>query len=246
MGVVKYTIHNVAGDGHCFYRALFQIVKDAPSHIKDMVAVHEIEDEDDGVASIRKFVAASIKKRTHVESITTIDNLCSLIQTADESDRGMLLEQLNEMYPFVVDEVCLKKGVRRYKEVANMIENMRDPMYASSLEIDLMKSVLANQDIALLTISANGHLRTAEKKFNYDLGKLLENTHVKHVAVLLNRNNVHYQYLMFKAPDDEEYTAIVNRAKLLHMIRMNDITSNTGKLSLMSGGKRKKAVRTKK
>lgn len=241
MGVVKYTIHNVAGDGHCFYRALFQIFQNAPSHIFDMVAVHDIEDEDDGVASIRKFVAASIKKRTHVESITTIDSLCSLIQTADESDRGMLLEQLNEMYPFVVDEVCLKKGVRRYKEVADMVENMRDPMYASSLEIDLMKSVLANQDIALLTISANGHLRTAEKKFYYDLGKLLENTHVKHVAVLLNRNNVHYQYLMFKAPDDEEYSAIVNRAKLLHMIRMNEIASNSGKLSLMSaGGKRKK------
>lgn len=238
LGIVKYTIHNVAGDGHCFYRALFQILQYASSHIKNIVALDNIEDEDDGVKSIRAFVANGIRSRIFQESITTIDSLCALIQSASQEDKEMLTEQLGEMYPFVVDAVCSKKGVRRYKLVADMVEDMSDPMYASSMEIDQVKHVLSREDITLLTISANGQLRTAEKKFNHDLGKLLENTQTKYVAVLLNRNNVHYQYLTFKAPNDDEYRSVVSRAQLLRLIRMNEIVNHEN-LALMSGGKGK-------
>jgi oxalate decarboxylase/phosphoglucose isomerase-like protein (cupin superfamily) len=65
---------------------------------------------------------------------------------------------------------------------------------------------------------------------------LLENANTKYVAVLLNRNNVHYQYITFKAPDDDEYRAIVHRANLLRLIRMSEVLDSTEKLVLMSGG----------
>lgn len=238
MGVVKYIINNVAGDGHCFYRALFQILQDVDNESKSIMNIDAIEDEDDGVRNIRTFVANGIKSRKYVDTLTTIDTLCDLIANADPSDRTVLSDQLTEMYPFVNDAVCGKKGVRRYKLVADMVSDMSEPMYASSMEIDQVKLALSKTDLSLLTISANGNIRTAEKKFTHDLGKLLENTSTKYVAVLLNRNNVHYQYLTFKARDDEQYRAVVNRAHLLRLIRMTDAVGDDEKIALMSGGKK--------
>jgi hypothetical protein len=220
---------------------LYQILQNASPEVQDIVSIRNVDDEDAGVGHIRSWVANRLKSRAYPESMSTIDTLCSLIATAAEEDKHMLSEQLSEMYPFITEEVCAKKGVRRYREVANMIADMSDPMYASSLEIDQVKMRLAQENISLLTISANGPLRTAEKKWNYDLGKLLENANTKYVAVLLNRNNVHYQYITFKAPDDDEYRAIVHRANLLRLIRMSEVLDTSEKLVLMSGGGSAKA-----
>lgn len=265
LGVVHYLIQNVPGDGHCFFRALYQILQDADVATQRAVDIHHLHDEDEGVAHLRSFVADGLRSGSYVEILNTIDTLCFLAsdhvegtktrkrrkvehqeqtQRAERKREPALMSQLQEMYPFISEDVCAVQGKDRYVRVASMVEDVREAMYASGMEIDLVKAALIPHQITLLTISANGPMRTAEKGWSRDLGLLLENAQTKYVAVLLNRNNVHYKYLEFKAPNDNRYHAIVNRDYLLRLIRMNEILEKTEKMVLKSGGK-KQSVKQK-
>lgn len=189
LGIVDYEIYDVRGDGHCFYRALYQILQDAENEVKEDVAIDDVDDEDDGVEYIRGFVAEGLRSRIYDESMNAIDTLCSLVLNSPAEEHHGLQRELHEMYPFLTDDVCAKKGIQRYNHVANMIKNMDKPMYASSMEIDQVKVTLSRPtgaNIMLLTINANGNLQSAEKKWKSDLVKLLENSTTKYVAVLLN------------------------------------------------------------
>lgn len=253
LGIVHYLIQNVSGDGHCFFRALYQILQDADGATQRAVEIHHLHDEDEGVAHLRSFVADGLRSGSYVDSLTTIDTLCFLasedadgtktrkrrkVEHQERKREPSLMNQLHDMYPFITEDVCAAKGKDRYIRVANMVEDVREAMYASAMEIDLMKAALIPHHITLLTISANGSMTTAEKNWSRDLGLLLENAQTKYVAVLLNRNNVHYKYLEFKAPNDGRYHAVVNREYLLRLIRMNEILEKTEKLVLKSGGKK--------
>ena len=265
LGIVEYLIQNVLGDGNCFFRALYQILQNADDTTRRALHIQNTQDEEEGVKHLRSFVADALRSGSYEESLTTIDTLCFLVessshtqerkrrkvQTQDDSvqhvqkrgrrqDTSPLMSEIHNMYPFMTHHVCSAQGKERYAIVARMVENIEGkPMYASSMEIDLVKAALAPHHITLLTISANGPMRSAEKNWSHDLGKLLENAQTKYVAVLLNRNNVHYKYLHFKAPHDGRYHAIVNREYLLRLIRMNEILEKTEKLVLLSGGKRR-------
>ena len=255
-GVVEYTIQNVAGDGHCFFRALYQILQDADVATQRAFHVQHIDDEDEGVLHLRSFVANGLRSMSYPDSLTAIDTLCSLATYIPDMSQASkrrrttrkkeepawepseLMGDLREMYPFVTKSVCVAHEKERYQHVADMVEDMQKPMYASSMEIDLVKAALAPHHITLLTISANGPMRSADKNWNRDLGLLLENAQTKYVAVLLNRNNVHYKYLQFKAPHDGRYHAMVNREYLLRLLRMKEILDKKEKLVLL-GGKKK-------
>lgn len=244
--IIDYEIHDVRGDGHCFYRAIYQILQDANNEVKEDVAIDDVSDEDDGVEYIRSFVAEGLRKRIYEDSISAIDTLCSLVMDAPLQEKASLQHELHEMYPFITDAVCTKKGIHRYNAVANMIEDMEKPMYASSVEIDQVKVTLARAtgaNITLLTINANGNLQSAEKKWKTDLLKLLENTTTLYVAVLLNIDNIHYQYLKFKSSDDKIFHAIVKRKQLLQMLQMDNVHSiNLQTYSVVGGGKKKRKL----
>lgn len=243
LGLVNYQIHDVRGDGHCFYRALYQILQDAENEVKEDVAIDDVDDEDDGVENIRWFVAEGLRSRIYDESMNAIDTLCSLVLNSPADERYVLQRELHEMYPFLTDDVCAKKGIQRYNLVANKIENMDKPMYASSMEIDQVKVTLSRPtgaNIMLLTINANGNLQSAEKKWKSDLVKLLENSTTLYVAVLLNVDNIHYQYLKFQAISDKSYHAIVKRTQLLHLIKIHE-EIDVHKLNLDGSGKKAKS-----
>lgn len=241
--VVEYKVHDVRGDGNCFYRAIFHLLQEASDEVKEDIGIDgydalDASDEDDGVEVIRMIVAGSIRSKLNDDSLATIDNLCSLIEDTSVDKKQELLEQLNEMYPFLTTKVCSKKGDKRYELVANMIEDMDKPMFASSLEVNHIKYTLSRANganITVLTINANGSLQSSEKKWRTDLMKLLENTTTYNVVVMLNVDNIHYQYLSFKADEDNTFHTIINRLQMLRLLSIGDIQAGLGKLTINGG-----------
>ena len=98
-----------------------------------------------------------------------IDTLCSLCL-----ETPSLQSELREMYPFLTDEVLAKKGIQRYNKIADLIENMEQPMYASSIELDQLKITLSRRTGANLTLVTINTIA--------DMKKILEAAHTKYVA----------------------------------------------------------------
>jgi hypothetical protein len=244
IGIVDYQVHDVLGDGHCFYRAIFNVLQEASDDTKEYLGIDGESDEDDGVEMIRMIVAGGLRdKELHNESRVTIDNLCALVDDSPADTKDSLREQLNEMYPFVTKSVCGKKDFSRYELVADMIEDMDTPMFASSLEVDQLKATLSRSNganITILTINANGSLKSAEKRWQTDLIKLLENATSDTVVVILNVDNLHYQYLKLKAKEDNELHTILNRLQLLRLLSIGDIHDELTRMSLHGGNSKRK------
>ena len=235
-GVIDYRIHDVAGDGNCYYRAVYNLLQESPAGQEVLNIVGD--DENAAIHNIRDTLGKILRTEAIPDALATIDNLCDMAQaTADDQDLD-----LSEMYPFVTDEVCEVTGKRRYRRVARMIEEMasEDPMFASGLEIHMIQTLLSATtplpapDLSLLVISVEGSAASSKSrkpsvattnKWKNDLLALLRNTTTRRVAVLLNVNNLHYQYLAFKGAEDDDYHTVLNRQKLRTLLEMPDLSS---------------------
>ena len=235
-GVIDYRIHDVAGDGNCYYRAVYNLLQESPAGQEVLNIVGD--NEDAAIHNIRDTLGKILRTEGIPDALATIDNLCDMAQaTADDPDLD-----LSEMYPFVTDEVCEVTGKRRYRRVARMIEEMasEDPMFASGLEIHMIQTLLSATtplpapDLSLLVISVEGRAASSKSrkpsvattnKWKNDLLALLRNTTTRRVAVLLNVNNLHYQYLAFKGAEDADYHTVLNRQKLRTLLEMPDLSS---------------------
>jgi hypothetical protein len=231
IGQLHYDIHDVRGDGNCFYRAIYNILQESEKGKKefDLDGV----DEDEGVENIRAYIATVLRSGWEKEAIDSIHMICDILGEGDPD----LYQQLEEIYPFVNDKLCTKKGVKRIEYVADLIEDTsKEPMYASEIEKDIVKRALeAVADMSIIVISKNNEDHTTlMRKWKRDLLGLLQNSTKKNVAVLLNKNNVHYQYLSFKRHSNEnKYHTIVNRQMALRYL-----TNTIPQTAIMRGGRK--------
>jgi hypothetical protein len=251
IGLLDYEVYNVEGDGSCFYRAMYQILRESPKGLNELNLMEGGITEDVGVKKIRDYVGNAIRTLLDHEANDSIDNLCGLVnEVEEEEDRDQLYEDLNEMYPFVTQEVCDARGARRYNKVASLVEDMEDMMYASSLEIDIVKKILENvANLSVVVISSTGKRgEKLEKKWKSDLLGLLQNTTKRDVGILLNKNNVHYQYLVFKGPADEAYHTIMDRRRVIQLLdeNMDVLSRSLQSMSISGGGKIKEVLKKKK
>jgi hypothetical protein len=234
IGSLEYSIHDVKGDGHCFYRAIYNLLQDSKKG-KDELDLNDV-DEYEGVENIRYYIGKMLKENWDQDAIDSIHLLCDeVLKDADED----LFEQIQELYPFVDTKFCSKKKPKRIDYVAEKIENMEDPMYASEIEKDIIKRALESVDnlfIAVIT-SDNQDTRTLTRKWKKDLLGLLQNSTKAKVAVLLNMGNIHYKYLTFKMDNTENYHTIINRIQAINLLNNikhsnSPTTSQGGKLKL--------------
>jgi len=236
LGLLKYKVHDVEGDGNCFYRAVYHVLKESrvaqvQLGIEGTYGTYgtlELE----AVKLIRQRVAQSIKGKVFPEITSTIKTLCKLADVPDMVD----------MYPFVTKEVCAAKGAARYAKIAALVEDVGDAsdttntseaMYASSLEMDVIQNIIKVNGLTILAVSAvDGETaRSRTTKWKNDLGALLRTATTPNVVVLLNDDNIHYQYLAFKGPGDDDFHTVLDRQRFRDVL-LADAASSAALLSV--------------
>lgn len=231
LGLLKYKVHDVEGDGNCFYRAVYHVLKENRAAqvqlgIEGTYGTHGTNatlgdsEELEAVKLIRQRVAQSIKGKVFPEITSTIKTLCKLADVPDMVD----------MYPFVTKEVCGAKGAARYAKIAALVEDMDDAMYASSLEMDVIQNIIkfqGNKGLTILAVSAidGDTARSRTTKWKNDLGALLRTATTPNVAVLLNDDNIHYQYLAFKGPGDDDFHTVLDRQRFRDVLLADALLS---------------------
>jgi hypothetical protein len=228
LGLLKYKVHNVEGDGNCFYRAVYHVLKENRAAqvqlgIEGTYGTLGDSEELDAVKLIRQRVAQSIKGKVFPEITSTIKTLCKLVDVPDMVD----------MYPFVTKEVCAAKGAARYAKIAALVEDTSEAMYASSLEMDVIQNIIKVRGLTILAVSAvDGETaRSRTTKWKNDLGALLRTAATPNVAVILNDDNIHYQYLAFKGPGDDDFHTVLDRQRFRDVL-LADAASSAALLSV--------------
>ena len=227
IGQLYYEINDVRGDGNCFYRTIYNIAQESEK-AQDEFMLSKV-DEEEGIENIRIYIANALRSVWEKDAIDSIHMICDILKEGDMN----LYNDLHELYPFLDINLCNKNKKNRIEYVADRIENINEAMFASEIEKDIIKRDLeAVADVSLLVISKNNEDRiTLERKWKRDLLGLLQNSTKKYVAIIVNKDNLHYQFLKFKRhTNDPKYYAIINRQMAIRYI------TNTGSIKTLRGG----------
>lgn len=213
LGYVDYAVHDVAGDGNCYYRAVYQLIYDVPA-ARIALGIRAGGDEDRAVRDLRATIARYVKQLP--EANAAIDNLCELAAASED-----IADELAEMYPFLADDVCAARGRKRYRLVADKII-ASPPLFASALEHHVVQCLLAasaNLSLIVLSVPAVAKISPRRREiWKNDLRNSLRNATTRKVAVLLNVDNIHYQYVALRGSDDAADHTILSRQKLLALL----------------------------
>ncbi len=183
-------IYNVEGDGHCYYRCIWNIAKNIPG-IAEALMIHDTDDEEEGVDEVRYYVALCLRfKETFAVSI--VKNLVALYKEVPD---------IVEMYPILdhikdidapINDIC--------EQISDVIENTR--VMASSLEHEIITDRLINTSldppvdcklIVLAQLSGEDKEDLADKWLR-QIDTALKNVDNEFVAIIINQDNIHYKY----------------------------------------------------
>lgn len=133
-------IFNVKGDGHCFYRCIWNIAKNNESIIRSLNLIN-IDNEEISVKEIRRYVSLLLNSK--LRYINIINNLMKLF-----TDYSLI-----ENYP-ILKFIDLKKDLE-YN--CNIISNIIDTtnIMASSIELEIIKDAFKELDIEIIVLCQN-------------------------------------------------------------------------------------------
>jgi hypothetical protein len=180
-------ICNVRGDGNCYYRCIWNIVKDTSADVRDALGLAATTTEDAAVVALRSLVARMLD--ADVEAQNTLQNLWEL---------GAVID-LTEQYPLASRLRRLKKWESVLCRAKDLIS--RTKLMASELEHTIMQKVLTKCEINIVIVShtpADGDLRGMPDKWVTQLRVLLPKLVAPVVGILVNEDYIHYKYVKFR------------------------------------------------
>lgn len=183
---MSFKIRDVLGDGNCYFRCIWNIIKD-DQILKNCLLIDEsVTTEGDGVREIREFVSICVvqmkKAKLMLKNLLEIHDACP-----DISIYYPILANIDYDDSFPV--IC--------KKVAHVIETTS--IMASSFEHDIINSILTLGDLELivLTQSSDESQEDMMDKWTRQLYKMLPMINKKTIAIIVNVDNVHYKYTAF-------------------------------------------------
>lgn len=187
----KFTIFDVKGDGHCYYRCIYNIAK-SESEIAEALYINNINNEETAIQEIREYIALSLKCEKPTQNI--LNNLIELYKEIDDIRRYYpLLKKINKDDDF--DTNC--------KKVIDIIENTN--MMASSFEHEIIASRLKTPSydafidlqLIILTKDSSENLSDLSDKWLRQLNVILPTITCSRIAILINEDNIHYKYMKY-------------------------------------------------
>lgn len=180
-------ICNVRGDGNCYYRCLWKVMRDEPRCVRAVVGIKDnTVTEDQAVTNIRQFVADVLE--TDANAQTTLRNMWELSGVID----------LSEEFPLAARMKRYKQWDTVLKNSCNLIRTTN--IMASQLEHSIIKTALDAADIGIIVLSRteeDGTLADLAEKWIYQLDVILPKIEASRVTILVNEDNIHYKYLKF-------------------------------------------------
>ena len=199
---------DVRGDGHCYYRCIWQVAMDDARAFEALSLVDTDkggnDDETEGAIDVRYFVVMSLRYDP-----VAIDVLHRLLVLADEAvDDQDTMSALRESYPVLSTCCSSSNGASSANGLAfdAALARVRDAiegtsMYASSLEHEIVSSALSRDADLRLVVLCKEPWEVKEDlsdKWLRQLQKLLRHVSEARVAVLINCANVHYMYVRWR------------------------------------------------
>ena len=187
---MTFKIVDVKGDGNCFYRCIWNIVKDHEVAKEDFMLVDD-KNEDDGCLEIRYYVATEIKFKQYAQ-----DMLMNIIEL------DAVVDGLSELYPFLLEPKYIRA---KDDSISNVITSVCDIIkytttMASELETTIISSTLTQySDICLLILTQNCNEVEGDmiKDLLYQVQKMLPKITTTDIAIIINIDNIHYKYVTF-------------------------------------------------
>lgn len=176
-------ISNVRGDGNCYYRCIWNIVKHSEDFCSDLGLTGGLK-EDDAVKVLRRFVANKLAEDDTAQ--TMLRNVWEL---------SSCIADIAEQYPLAMKIARFKKWETVLTNACKLIASTN--IMASELEHTIIASCLPNIHIVILTRFESDTLADMAEKWLYDLNILLPKIEKAHVALLVNEDYIHYKYMRF-------------------------------------------------
>ena len=176
-------ISNVRGDGNCYYRCIWNIVKHSEDFRSDLGLTEGIS-EDEAVKVLRRLVANKLAGDDVAQSM--LRNIWEL---------SSVIADIAEQYPIAQKIVRYKKWETVLANACKLITSTN--IMASELEHTIIASCLPNIHVVILTRFATDTLADMGEKWLYDLRILLPKIEKLHIALLINEDYIHYKYMRF-------------------------------------------------
>lgn len=186
-------IKDVKGDGNCFYRCIWNIIKDDDKAKDDLMLIDTVN-EDDGCLEIRYYIVMTLKHADYAKDM--LKNILELSRAVPD---------ISELYPFLedigIDTQCNTQQPKSFQhiidKICDIIENTN--IMASELETSIISATLIESDISLIILTQDYH-ETEEDiadKWLYQLQKILPKVTTNSIATIINLDNIHYKYMTF-------------------------------------------------
>jgi len=206
-------VNDVKGDGHCFYRCIWNVIKDHLQIFHRKLChdgdVHRESDKDierDMVYKLRIRVASCFLKDED-EAFRKDDKLYLLTRTCIENINELErsgFREIQNYYPFYQkhddeddEDDEDDNGYIYFKSIAHT------NVMASHVEVHIMKELFTRSDVELIVVnSENINKRTItdmSEKWKKDLTVILRHSSMAttYVAILVNEENIYFRYFTF-------------------------------------------------
>lgn len=176
-------ISNVRGDGNCYYRCIWNIVKHSEDFRSDLGLTEGLT-EDEAVKVLRRLVANKLAEDSTAQ--TMLSNIWEL---------SGIIADIVDQYPIAQKIARCKKWETVLSNACRLIENTN--IMASELEHTIITSCLPNVHIVILSRFETDTLADMGEKWLRDLHILLPKIDKLHIALLINEDYIHYKYMRF-------------------------------------------------
>lgn len=250
---MRMRVRDVRGDGHCYYRCVWQVAKNDSRAFEALCLVDETEggnqaedEETEGAIDVRFFVVMSLRHDPNA-----IDVLRRLLLLAEESSTDhTTLSHLKECYPILASPctaaaseagagTSLTRGIAFDVVLARVRDEIENAgIYASSFEHEIVSGALSKEaDLRLLVLCRESEVSKEDlaDKWLRQLNKQLPHVSESRVAVLVNHDNVHYMYVTWRCgsmvpaaeADDDERIVLSTRDLVDHVNLMMAMESES-------------------
>lgn len=210
----NFKIFNVKGDGNCYYRSIWHIVREHPDLAEALYVEHICdEDEDEGAEEVRTYVSLSLKHEKPTQDM--LKALMALYKDVPSIIDCYPLLKFTDPYGLddfdgAKDNVCLQIDTSK--------------MMASSFEHEVIMQRMSTMapdchvDVQLIVLTQLDTEKTEDMvdRWFTQLKVLVSKTTCDRVAILINQDNIHYKYTRFLGK------SVINRLELENYLNESD------------------------